>query len=102
MRPAGTRSPLNALGREVIYLTVTTLRTPASLPRLQAGDYVVHMPVGLTWRLASTAWPTRWRATSGGRSLPLSRRATRSTAEQADLRVPTSITTLLIGRANSI
>jgi hypothetical protein len=48
MRPAGTRSPLNALGREVIYLTVTTLRTPASLPRLQVGDYVVHMPVGLT------------------------------------------------------
>ena len=48
MRPAGTWSPLNALGREVIYLTVTTLRTPASLPRLQAGDYVVHMPVGLT------------------------------------------------------
>jgi hypothetical protein len=48
MRPAGTRSPSNALGREVIYLTVTTLRTPASLPRLQAGDYVVHMPVGLT------------------------------------------------------
>ena len=34
--------------RGVIYLTVTTLRTPASLPRLQAGDYVVHMPVGLT------------------------------------------------------
>jgi hypothetical protein len=48
MRPAGTRSPLNALGREVIYPTVTTLRTPASLPRLQAGDYAVHMPVGLT------------------------------------------------------
>lgn len=49
MRPAGTRSPVNALGREaVIYLTVTTLRTPASLPRLQAGDYVVHLPVGLT------------------------------------------------------
>ena len=36
------------LGQEVIYLTVTTLRTPASLPRLQAGDYVVHLPVGLT------------------------------------------------------
>ena len=31
-----------------MYLTVTTLRTPASLPRLQAGDYVVHLPVGLT------------------------------------------------------
>ena len=36
------------LGQEVIYLTVTTLRTHASLPRLQAGDYVVHLPVGLT------------------------------------------------------
>ena len=29
-------------------LTVTTLRTPASLPRLQAGDYVVRLPAGLT------------------------------------------------------
>jgi hypothetical protein len=36
------------LGQEVMYLTVTTPRTPASLPRLQAGDYVGHLPVGLT------------------------------------------------------
>jgi hypothetical protein len=36
------------LGQEVMYLTVTTLRTPASLPRLQAGDYAVHLPVGHT------------------------------------------------------
>jgi hypothetical protein len=36
---------------------------------------------------------------SRGRSLPHSRGAKRSTAEQADLHAPTSITTLLIGRA---
>jgi hypothetical protein len=38
---------------------------------------------------------------SRSRPLPHSRGAKRSTAEQADLRAPTSITTLLIGRAKS-
>ena len=38
---------------------------------------------------------------SQGRSLPHSRGEKRSTAEQADLRAPTSILTLLIGRAKS-
>jgi hypothetical protein len=36
-----------------------------------------------------------------GRSPPYSRGAERSTTEQADLRAPTSITTLLIGRGKS-